>query len=93
VHRGIVYTTDASYRQGPEVYDELAGLIVGVECECATAAVVGARLGLAVAAMLFCTDNVTLAEARDTRYAGLRDERVRRAFEGGLAAVVEGLSR
>ena len=52
-HRGVVYTTDAGYRQGPEVYERYAGLIVGVESECAAVAVVGARLGIEVAALLF----------------------------------------
>jgi uridine phosphorylase len=88
VHTGVVYTTDASYRQGPEIYDRYQGLIVGVECECATAAVVAARLGIAVGALLFCTDNVTLPRVQDRSYTGLRDERVRRAFDQGLAIAI-----
>jgi uridine phosphorylase len=46
VHRGMVYTTDAGYRQGSEIYDRYADLVIGVECECAASAVVAARLGL-----------------------------------------------
>ena len=45
-HRGVVYTTDAGYRQGPEIYEHCAGLVIAVESECAAVAVVGARLGL-----------------------------------------------
>ena len=68
------------------------GLILGVESECAAAAVVGASLGLAMAALLFCSDNVTLANEGDRSYRGLANENVRRGFETGLAAVVEVLS-
>lgn len=89
VHVGVVFTTDASYRQGAEVYEDHAGLVLGVECECATAAVVGARLGLSVGALLFCTDNVALADEADRRYRGLADPRVRTAFETGLDTVVK----
>ena len=91
-HRGTVYTTDAGYRQGPEIYEECAGLVIGVESECAAAAVVGARLGLVMGALLFCTDNVTLAHDEDHGYRGLADLRVRRAFDAGLAVVIEVLS-
>ena len=91
-HRGMVYTTDAGYRQGPEIYEECAGLIVGVESECAAAAVVGASLGLVMGALLFCTDNVTLPRDEDHGYRGLADPRVRRAFDAGLAVVIEVLS-
>ena len=87
-HLGATYTTDAGYRQGPEIYQDCAGLVLGVESECAAAAVVGARLGLTVGALLFCTDNVRLPRADDQQYGGLRDVRVRRAFEAGLAAVL-----
>jgi uridine phosphorylase len=89
VHLGVTYTTDAGYRQGPEIYEDCAGLVLGVESEGATAAVVGARLGLRVAALLFCTDNVSLPRREDQQYGGLRDPRVRRAFESGLDTVVE----
>lgn len=88
-HLGSTYTTDAGYRQGPEIYEDCAGLVLGVESECSTAAVVGARLGLRMGALLFCTDNVSLARSEDQQYGGLRDDRVRRAFEAGLDAVVE----
>lgn len=87
-HRGVVYTTDAGYRQGPEVYEELAGMVVGVECECAGAAVVAARLGLRLAALLFVTDNVTLPRSEDRDYRGLADPRVRSGFERALEAAV-----
>jgi uridine phosphorylase len=91
-HRGVVFTTDAGYRQGPEVYEDCAGLVVAVESECAAVAVVGARLGLATGALLFCTDNVTLARQADRRYRGLADPRVRRGFEAGLGAVMRVLA-
>ena len=91
-HRGMVYTTDAGYRQGPEIYEECAGLVIGVESECAAAAVVGDRLGLVMGALLFCTDNVTLSGNEDHGYRGLGDERVRSAFEAGLAAVISVLT-
>ena len=87
-HRGVVFTTDASYRQGPEVYERFAGLVVGVECECAACAVVAARLGLELGALFFVTDNVMLAEPGDRDYRGLSDERVRRGFASGLEAAV-----
>ncbi len=88
-HLGSTYTTDAGYRQGPEIYEDCAGLVLGVESECATAAVVGARLGLKMGALLFCTDNVSLTRTEDQQYGGLRDPRVRQAFEAGLDTVVE----
>jgi uridine phosphorylase len=92
-HLGVVYTTDAGYRQGPDVYERYAGLIVGVESECAAVAVVSARLGLAAGALLFCTDNPTLPRETDHRYGGLADGRVCRAFEAGLKAVVSVLAK
>ncbi len=91
-HLGVVFTTDAGYRQGPEIYENCAGLVIGVESECAAAAVVGARLGLQMGALLFCTDNVTHHREEDRSYRGLHDERVRRAFEVGLAAAVQVLA-
>jgi nucleoside phosphorylase len=91
-HWGVVYTTDAGYRQGPEIYDESRGLVVAVDSECAAAAVVSARLGLRAAALLFCTDNVTLPRDEDHGYRGLGDPRVKRGFEAGLAAVITVLS-
>lgn len=92
VHRGVVYTTDAGYRQGPEIYEAYQDLIVGVESECAAAAVVGARLGLEMASLLFCTDNITLPREADRAYRGLQDRRVLRGFEAGLAVVLEALT-
>jgi len=92
VNAGVVYTTDAGYRQGSEIYEECAGLVVAVESECAAVAVVGARLGLAVGALLFCTDNVTLEDATDRGYRGLQDPRVRLGFEVGLEVAVQVLS-
>ena len=91
-HSGVVFTTDAGYRQGPELYEEQAGLVLAVESECAAAAVVGARLGLSVAALLFCSDNPALPREQDRLYSGLANGRVCRAFETGLEAVVETLS-
>jgi nucleoside phosphorylase len=91
-HLGTVFTTDAGYRQGGEIYEDCAGLVLGVESECAAAAVVGARLGLQMGALLFCTDNVALPSERDRGYGGLRDDRVRRAFESGLDAALSVLS-
>jgi len=91
-HRGVVFTTDAGYRQGSEIYEDCAGLVIGVESECAAAAVVGAGLGLEMGALLFCTDNVTLPREDDHGYRGLADPRVERGFEAGLAAVVRVLT-
>jgi len=91
-HRGVVFTTDAGYRQGKEIYEDCAGLIIGVESECAAVAVVGARLGLTTGALFFCTDNVTVADEKDRGYLGLADPRVRRGFETGLKVVIEVLS-
>lgn len=91
-HSGVVYTTDAGYRQGGEIYDDCAGLVIGVESECAAVAVVGARLGLETGALFFCTDNVTLAKKKDRGYRGLADPRVRRGFVAGLEATIGVLS-
>jgi len=91
-HRGVVFTTDAGYRQGSEIYEECAGLVVGVESECAAAAVVGAALDLEMGALLFCTDNVILPREDDHGYRGLADPRVKRGFEAGLAAVIRVLT-
>lgn len=93
VHRGVVYTTDAGYRQGPEIYEKCAGLVIAVESECAAVAVVGARLGLQTGALLFCTDNVSLPREEDRGYRGLADPRVRCGFGAGLSAVIATLSR
>ena len=92
-HRGVVYTTDAGYRQGPEIYEECAGLVIAVESECAAVTVVGARLGLQTGALLFCTDNVSLSREEDRGYRGLADPRVRRGFDAGLEAAIEVLSK
>jgi uridine phosphorylase len=92
VHAGVVFTTDAGYRQGPEIYENGAGIVLGVDSECAAAAVVGASLGLSMGALLFCTDNARLPRTADQKYGGLRDGRVRRAFEAGLDAVLESLA-
>jgi len=91
-HRGVVYTTDAGYRQGPEIYQECEGLVIGVESECAAVAVVGARLGLLAGALLFCTDNVSLPREEDRGYRGLVDPRVRRGFEAGLEIAIRVLA-
>lgn len=89
---GVVFTTDAGYRQDESIYETYRDLAIGVECECATAAVVSARLGLIAGALLFCTDNVTLPKTSDQHYRGLDDPRVRAAFDAGLAACLEVLS-
>jgi len=91
-HRGVVFTTDAGYRQGPEIYEDCRGLVLAVESECAAVAVVGASLGLQAGALLFCTDNVTLPREEDHGYRGLEDPRVRRGFESGLEAAISALS-
>jgi uridine phosphorylase len=91
-HRGVVFTTDAGYRQGPEIYQDCRGLVIGVESECAAVAVVSASLGLQAGALLFCTDNVTLSKEEDRAYRGLGDPRVRRGFEAGLEAAISVLS-
>jgi uridine phosphorylase len=84
VHLGVVYTTDAGYRQGPEIYETYASLAVAVDSESAAVAVAAARLGLEAGALLFCTDNVTLTDPADRGYRGLRDPRVRLGFEVAL---------
>ena len=92
-HRGVVFTTDAGYRQGPEIYEDCRGLVIGVESECAAVAVVAARLGLEAGACLFCTDNVTLPSEEDHGYRGLEDARVRQGFEAGLEVAFSVLSK
>lgn len=91
-HKGVVYTTDASYRQGDEIYKDHERLVIGAECECATVAVVAARLGIAAGALLFCTDNVTLESRQDRSYTGLADPRVERAFAACVEAALEAIS-
>jgi uridine phosphorylase len=91
-HRGVVYTTDAGYRQGPEIYKDCAGLVVGVESECAAVAVVSARLGLAAGALLFCTDNVNHPREKDRHYRGLADPRVEGGFRAGLEVAISVLA-
>ena len=92
VHRGVVFTTDAGYRQGPEIYEECRGLVIGVESECAAVAVVSAALGLQAGALLFCTDNVSLPREEDHAYRGLKDQRVKLGFETGLEEAIAVLS-
>lgn len=92
VHRGVVFTTDAGYRQGPEIYEDCRGLVIGVESECAAVAVVSAALGLRAGALLFCTDNVNRPREEDHAYRGLRDPRVRGGFDAALQTVVAVLS-
>jgi uridine phosphorylase len=92
IHRGVVFTTDAGYRQGPEIYEDCRGLVIGVESECAAIAVVSASLGLQAGALLFCTDNVNRPREEDHAYRGLQDPRVKRGFDTGLEAVIAVLS-
>jgi len=91
-HRGVVFTTDAGYRQGPEIYEDCRGMVIGVESECAAVAVVSVSLGLRAGALLFCTDNVTLPREDDHGYRGLRDPRVKRGFEAGVETAIAVLS-
>ncbi|MGD8440817.1 MAG: hypothetical protein PVG53_09795 [Holophagae bacterium] len=91
-HLGVAYTTDAGYRQGPEIYDAYAGLAIAVDSECAAAAVVGARLGLEMGALLFCSDNTMLPDEDDRLYGGLRNAATRRGFEAGADAVLAALT-
>jgi uridine phosphorylase len=91
-HLGVAFTTDAGYRQGPEIYETYAGLTIAVESECAAAAVVGARLGLEMGALLFCSDNTTLPKDKDRLYGGLRNPATRLGFEAGASAVIDVLA-
>lgn len=91
-HRGVVFTTDAGYRQGPEIYEDCRGLVIGVESECSAVAVVSASLCLQAGALLFCTDNVNQPREEDRAYRGLKDPRVTQGFEAGLEAVIAVLS-
>jgi uridine phosphorylase len=93
VHHGFIYTTDASYRQGAEIYETYKNIIIGADCECSAAAVAGAVMQLKVAALFFCTDNTTLPKKDDQKYKGLRDKKVQRGFETGLDIVVQVLSQ
>ncbi len=51
-----------------------------------------ASLGLRAAALLFCTDNVTLPRNEDRKYRGLKDPRVQRGFDAGLETAIAVLS-
>jgi hypothetical protein len=55
--------------------------------------VVGARLDLAVAALLFCTDNVTLPTKEEQTNRGLDNPRVRQGFDEGLAVLTRALGQ
>lgn len=81
---GIVFTTDASYRQGDNIYKDYEGLVVAVECECSAAAVAGIELGLQIGALFFCTDNVVSENEDDKSYRSLEHPDIKRAFESGL---------
>jgi hypothetical protein len=52
----------------------------------------GARLGLAVGALLFCSDNTTAPRDEDRLYGGLRNPATRRAFEAGADTVIDVLT-
>jgi uridine phosphorylase len=93
IHHGFVYTTDASYRQGAEIYETYKGLVLGADCECSAAAVAGAAMQLKVSALFFCTDNTTLTKKNDQKYKDLGDKKVRRGFETGLEAVARVLAQ
>jgi len=92
IHNGYVYTTDASYRQGPDIYKTYQDLILGVECECAAAAVAGYALGLKISALFFCTDNVLSPEKADKSYQSLSNNKVRKGFDIGLKIVMNVLA-
>lgn len=89
VHQGFVYTTDASYRQGPEVYGQHEGAVIGVDCECSAAFVVASALGLRAAAIFFCTDNILSKDRANRSRQGLENETVRRSFEAAAETAVE----
>lgn len=91
VHRGKVYTTDAGYRQGPEIYDGRHGLVLGVDCEGSAAAIVAKELGLELGMILFVTDNVTVPDQSDRVYRGLKDPRVKAGFEAASRAALAAL--
>ena len=91
VHGGKVYTTDAGYRQGEEIYDGSHGALLAVECECSAAAIVARVIGLELGAILFVTDNVTLREPDERVYRGLKDRRVKAGFEAASKAAIEAL--
>ncbi len=91
VHSGKVYTTDAGYRQGEEIYDGSHGELLAVECECSAAAIVARVVGLELGTILFVTDNVTLREPNDRVYRGLRDPRIKEGFEAASKAAIEAL--
>ena len=91
-HCGVVFTTDASYRQGREVYQDHAGMLLAVESECATAAVVARRLGLELSALLFCSDNVRAEDDGDRGYRGLAEPRIRAGFHAALDAALLALT-
>lgn len=91
VRRGRVFTTDAGYRQGSEIYDGTHGDLLAVESECSAAAIVAEELGLELGTILFVTDNVTRPEQSEQAYRGLRDPRVQVGFETAVGAAVEAL--
>ncbi len=88
IHTGAVFTTDASYRQGPEVYENDRE-VVGVDCECAAAFIVAESLGVQLAAIFFCTDNVRLTDPEDRSRKGLESPAVKAAFEAATDVALE----
>lgn len=92
VHQGAVYTTDASYRQGSEVYEQHNGAVIAVDCECSAAFVVASALRLRAAAIFFCTDNILSANPSSRSRQGLENETVRRSFETAAEIAVEVLT-
>lgn len=84
VQLGLVHTTDASYRQGPEIYEPQMPSVLGVECECASAAVAGQVLGLRITALFFCSDSVVSSDVDDHSYRGLSNPVTREAFSRGV---------
>ena len=89
IHRGTIYTTDASYRQGREVYENAEYQIVAVDSECAASFVVAGVLQMRMASILFCSDNVRLPDAAHRRRQGLENETIRRAFEAVVDCAIK----
>ena len=89
VHRGIVFTRDAFYRQDQQLNEQLtkAG-VVAAEMECATLFIAGSVLGVKVGAVLGTDSNIWLPEQpslaeKEARYM----EAERRAIAVALGAV------
>ncbi|MCG3138558.1 MAG: Purine nucleoside phosphorylase DeoD-type [Phycisphaerae bacterium] len=87
-HHGYVFTTDASNRQGAEIYQQYDQLVVAADCECASAAVVASTLRLALSAIFFITDNITLDNPDDRKRRGLDIPLINQGFNAALDVAV-----